>query len=78
MRIFVLTATYELRVSRKNHLRDHPTAVMTMINIFFTYYINLHWRSTEEDDFRYPFEMQFCQVLNCSVSRVLSGWDPSL
>jgi|LakMenE18May11ns_1017448.scaffolds.fasta_scaffold9091994_1 hypothetical protein len=25
MRIFVLTATYELRVSRKNHLRDHPT-----------------------------------------------------
>jgi hypothetical protein len=24
MRIFVLTATYELRVSRKNHLRDHP------------------------------------------------------
>jgi len=34
--------------------------------------------TTEEDDFRYPFEMQFCQVLNCSVSRVLSGWDPSL
>jgi hypothetical protein len=26
MRIFVLTATYELRVSRKSHLRDHPTA----------------------------------------------------
>ncbi len=25
MRIFVLTATYELRVSRKNQLRDHPT-----------------------------------------------------
>jgi hypothetical protein len=25
MRIFVLTATYELRVSRKIHLRDHPT-----------------------------------------------------
>ncbi len=25
MRIFVLTATYELRVIRKNHLRDHPT-----------------------------------------------------
>jgi hypothetical protein len=24
MRIFVLTATYELRVSRKSHLRDHP------------------------------------------------------
>jgi hypothetical protein len=24
MRIFVLTATYELRVSRKNRLRDHP------------------------------------------------------
>jgi hypothetical protein len=26
MRIFVLTATYELRVSRKSHLRDHPTS----------------------------------------------------
>jgi hypothetical protein len=25
MRIFVLTANYELRVSRKSHLRDHPT-----------------------------------------------------
>ncbi len=25
MRIFVLTATYELRVSRKSRLRDHPT-----------------------------------------------------
>jgi hypothetical protein len=24
MWIFVLTATYELRVSRKSHLRDHP------------------------------------------------------
>ncbi len=24
MRIFVLTATYELRESRKSHLRDHP------------------------------------------------------
>jgi hypothetical protein len=24
MHIFVLTATYELRVSRKSHLRDHP------------------------------------------------------
>jgi hypothetical protein len=28
MRIFALTATYELRVSRKNHLRDHPSYVM--------------------------------------------------
>jgi hypothetical protein len=25
MRIFVLTANYKLRVSRKSHLRDHPT-----------------------------------------------------
>ncbi len=25
MRIFVLTANYELRVSGKSHLRDHPT-----------------------------------------------------
>jgi hypothetical protein len=24
MRVFVLTATYELRVSRKSHLRGHP------------------------------------------------------
>jgi hypothetical protein len=24
MRIFVLTAAYELRLSRKSHLRDHP------------------------------------------------------
>ncbi len=29
MHIFVLTATYELRVSRKNHLRDHPRAATT-------------------------------------------------
>jgi hypothetical protein len=26
MRIFVLTATYKLRVSRKSHLHDHPTS----------------------------------------------------
>jgi hypothetical protein len=25
MHIFVFTANYELRVSRKSHLRDHPT-----------------------------------------------------
>jgi hypothetical protein len=25
MRILVLTATYELRVSRKSHLREHPS-----------------------------------------------------
>jgi hypothetical protein len=25
MHIFVLTATYEIRVSGKSHLRDHPT-----------------------------------------------------
>jgi hypothetical protein len=25
MGIFALTATYELRVSRKSHLRDHPS-----------------------------------------------------
>jgi hypothetical protein len=24
MRIFILTATYKLRVSRKSHLHDHP------------------------------------------------------
>ncbi len=27
MRIFVLTATYELHVSGKSHLRDHPNVV---------------------------------------------------
>jgi hypothetical protein len=26
MRFFVLTATYELRISRKSHLRDHPSS----------------------------------------------------
>jgi hypothetical protein len=31
MLIFVLTATYELRVSRKSHLRDHPTHMHTPI-----------------------------------------------
>jgi hypothetical protein len=39
MRIFVLTATYELRVSRKSHLRDHPTVLplstAKMTEIFF-------------------------------------------
>jgi hypothetical protein len=30
MRIFVLTATYELRVSRKSHLRDRPTYASRM------------------------------------------------
>jgi hypothetical protein len=25
MRIFVLVANYELRLSRKSHLRDHPS-----------------------------------------------------
>jgi hypothetical protein len=28
MRIFVLMATYELRVSRKSHLRDHPSNIV--------------------------------------------------
>ncbi len=45
---------------------------MAMINISSTFYIFLPWRGPEEDDFRYPFEMQFSQVLNCPVSRVLS------
>ncbi len=31
MRIFVLTATYELRVSRKSHLRDHPIDRVNLI-----------------------------------------------
>jgi hypothetical protein len=26
MRIFVLTVNYQLRVSRKSHLRDHPNS----------------------------------------------------
>jgi hypothetical protein len=29
MRIFVLTATYKLRISRKSHLRDHPNGCHT-------------------------------------------------
>ncbi len=28
MRIFVLTATYEIRVSRKSDLRDHPSRTL--------------------------------------------------
>ncbi len=32
MRIFVLTATYELRVNRKSHLRDHPTSKSAFLN----------------------------------------------
>ena len=35
MRIFVLTANYELRVSRKSHSRDHPNCYITED----TYYI---------------------------------------
>jgi hypothetical protein len=38
MRIFVLTATYELRVSRKNHLRDHPISELRIghrVNLYF-------------------------------------------
>jgi hypothetical protein len=45
---------------------------MAMINISSTCCIFLPWTGTEEDDFRYPFEMQFSQVLKCPVSRVLS------
>jgi hypothetical protein len=30
MRIFVLTANNELRVSRKIHLRDHPSGYVSM------------------------------------------------
>jgi hypothetical protein len=31
MRIFVLTANYELRVSRKIHLRDHPSHIILIL-----------------------------------------------
>ncbi len=34
MRIFVLTATYGLRVSRKSHLRDHPSLNILRIGIW--------------------------------------------
>jgi hypothetical protein len=37
MRIFVLKATYELRVSRKSHLRDHPISDLCLSD----------WRSLE-------------------------------
>jgi hypothetical protein len=33
MHIFVLTATYELRVSRKSRLRDHPSLLPETISI---------------------------------------------
>jgi hypothetical protein len=33
MHIFVLTATYELRVRRKSHLCDHPTGVPPVAGI---------------------------------------------
>jgi hypothetical protein len=36
MRIFVLTATYELRVSRKSHLRDHPTQQRMTLKVAVT------------------------------------------
>jgi hypothetical protein len=38
MHIFVLTATYELRVSRKSHLRDHPSLnlVNVLNSLFYT------------------------------------------
>jgi hypothetical protein len=41
MLIFVLTATYELRVSRKNHLRDHPTSDFPLNVLFFLRYLSL-------------------------------------
>jgi hypothetical protein len=31
MRILVFAATYELRVSRKSHLRDHPSQTVLFI-----------------------------------------------
>ncbi len=43
MRIFVLTATYELRVSRKNHLRDHPNLMLSKY-LMTTY--TLHCKDT--------------------------------
>jgi hypothetical protein len=52
MRIFVLTAAYELRVSRKSHLRDHPTGTqkedgLLSIQSSLTFSIT----SRESDDF---------------------------
>jgi hypothetical protein len=40
MRIFVLTAIYELRVSKKNHLRDHPSGAMVKQRTLY----ELNWR----------------------------------
>jgi hypothetical protein len=42
MRIFVLTATHDLRVSRKSHLRDHPTSKVEK-NVY--YYRNTNERN---------------------------------
>jgi hypothetical protein len=42
MRIFVLTATYELSISRKSHLRDHPSCgTRNLVNVFFFFFRNL-------------------------------------
>jgi hypothetical protein len=47
MRIFVLTATYELRVSRKSHLRDHPNCdffenLSFSVRVFFLHPFVVH------------------------------------
>jgi hypothetical protein len=42
---------------------------MAMINIPSTFYIFLPWRGPEEDDFLYPFEMQFAQTFGLSSVR---------
>ena len=42
MHIFVLTATYELRVSRKSHLRDHPNFNSGARSVI-PYKTRLHW-----------------------------------
>jgi hypothetical protein len=56
--MFVLTATYELRVSRKSHLRDHPSSNVFIIyqaasqgidNFFVGDFIEPHKKSIGQD-----------------------------
>ncbi len=52
MRIFVLTATYELRVSRKSQLRDHPKGT------FETYFLRSMLEKAAEQVF--PIRVDTC------------------
>jgi hypothetical protein len=50
MRIFVLTATYELRVSRKSHLRDHPMRNLVGPLVYISHYSEIYRFDTIDID----------------------------